>query len=85
MDAMLAGEPWMYDAITVPLPWRKELAEKPTSRPLRIGYYYDDGYVRVQPPMELGVRKAVEALTAAGHDGRTSHSGFGSSDADVHM
>lgn len=69
MDSMLEGEPWLYDAVTVPLPWRKDLARRPIGRPLRIGYYYDDGYVRVQPPMELAVRKAVDALAKAGHEG----------------
>ncbi len=68
MEGMLAGEPWNHDAITVPLPWRKNLASPAASRPLRIGFYFDDGYVRVQPPMELAARKAVEALRAAGHD-----------------
>lgn len=68
MEGMLAGEPWLYEAVTVPLPWRKQLAEPP-NRPLRIGYYVDDGYVRVQPPHELAVMRAVEALKKAGHDG----------------
>jgi amidase len=68
MDGMLAGEPWLYDPVTVPLPWRKHLAEKP-ARPLRIGYYVDDGYVMVQPPIEQAVVKAVQALQRAGHEG----------------
>lgn len=71
MESMLQGEPWLYDAVTVPLPWRKEFARKPTGRSLRIGYYSDDGYVRVQPPIELAVKKAVDALARAGHEGNT--------------
>ena len=68
-DALLAGQPWLYDAVAIPLPWRAELAAKPT-RPLRIGYYVDDGAVRVQPPNEVAVVKAIAALQAAGHEGK---------------
>lgn len=67
-EAVLAGEPWNLDPITVPLPWRRELAAKPV-RPLRIGYIYDDGAVRVQPPLEFAVRKVISALSQAGHEG----------------
>ena len=67
-EAVLAAEPWLIDPVTIPLPWRRDLAAKPT-RPLRIGYYYDDGAVRVQPPHEFAVRKVVAALTEAVHEG----------------
>lgn len=67
-EAVLAGEPWLFDPVTIPLPWRRELATKPV-RPLRIGYYHDDGAVRVQPPLEFAVRKVVAALRNAGHEG----------------
>jgi amidase len=65
--AVLAGEPWLLDPVTIPLPWRYDLAAKPI-KPLRIGYYYDDGAVRVQPPLEYAVRKVVSALFKAGHE-----------------
>ena len=68
-EAVLAGEPWHFDPVTIPLPWRRDLAVKPV-QPLRIGYYYDDGAVRVQPPLEYAVRKVVSALSKAGHEGK---------------
>lgn len=68
MDSYISGQPWLYDPALVPIPWRKSLAEPPT-RPLRIGYYVDDGVVRTQPPFEVGVKKVVDALKRAGHEG----------------
>lgn len=70
MDGFLAGQPWLFDPVVAPLPWRHELAATP-KRPLKIGYYLDDGVVRVQPPHEVAVRKSIEALKNAGHDGKT--------------
>ncbi|KXT09956.1 hypothetical protein AC579_10268 [Pseudocercospora musae] len=67
MEGMLAAEPWKLDPVLIPVGWRKEIAAKPT-RALRIGYYFDDGAVRVQPPLEEAVRKAVNALRKAGHE-----------------
>ena len=57
-----------YEPIIIPVPWRREIATIPV-RKLRIGYYLDDGIVRVQPPQEAAARKAVQALQADGHDG----------------
>ena len=56
MESVLAGEPWLFDPVTIPLPWRHEMARKPT-RPLQIAFCYDDEHVRVQPPRELAVRR----------------------------
>lgn len=68
MDGFLAGQPWLFDPVLTPLPWRSELAALP-KRPLKIGYYLDDGHVRVQPPCEVAVNKAISALREAGHYG----------------
>jgi len=68
MEALASsGKPWEYEAFAPPLPWRKELAAKP-DRPLRIGYFFDDGLCRCQPPIEAAVKRAVNAMIAAGHD-----------------
>ena len=68
MDALATqGKPWEHEPFAPPLPWRRELAAKP-DRPLKIGYFLDDGYCRCQPPMEEAVKKAVKALKAAGHE-----------------
>lgn len=68
MEAMLAAEPWRWDPVMIPVPWRRELAALP-ERKLRIGFYVDDGVVRCQPPIEAAVKRAVEALKVAGHEG----------------
>lgn len=52
----------------LPIPWRCELTQPP-NRPLKIGYYLDDGMVKVQPPLERAVREVVDKLKAAGHEG----------------
>ena len=68
MDALTSvGRPWEYEPFAPPIPWRRELAAKP-DRPLKIGYFVDDGYCRCQPPLELAVTKTVTALKAAGHE-----------------
>lgn len=68
MDALASvGKPWEYEPFAPPLPWRREMAAMP-DRPLKIGYFVDDGFCRCQPPLELAVVKAVEALKAAGHE-----------------
>ena len=70
MRGLLAAEPWNLEPTSDPSPWRDELAAKPR-RKLRIGYYIDDGMVRVQPPAARAVMEIVEKLKAAGHEGRS--------------
>lgn len=67
MKGLLQAEPWKYEPTSHPIPWRDELAQKPT-RKLRIGYYVDDGMVKVQPPIERAMHEVVTKLRAAGHD-----------------
>lgn len=67
MKGLLDAEPWSLEPTSHPIPWREELARKPT-RKLRVGYYVDDGMVKVQPPIERAVLEVVERLRAAGHD-----------------
>ncbi|PVH80440.1 amidase [Cadophora sp. DSE1049] len=66
MEGLLSSEPWHLDPSLLPIPWRKELAAKP-SRPLKVGYFTNDGVVRVQPPNKNAVLKVVSKLKAAGH------------------
>ena len=49
----------------IPLPWREELLA--VKRPLRIGYYTEDGAVKTSPACIRGVEQTVEALRKAGH------------------
>ncbi|KAI9138924.1 amidase signature domain-containing protein [Paraphysoderma sedebokerense] len=53
-----------FDHDVVPLPWRPYEAPKK----LRIGYYFDDGYLRSTPSCQRAVLETVEALKAAGHE-----------------
>lgn len=72
MEGLLSASPWMYEPSTYPIPWRGELASR-RSRPLRIGYYIDDGLVKVQPPHKRAVNEIVSRLEAAGHTGLCPH------------
>lgn len=42
--------------------------EEIQSRPLVIGVIYDDGVVKVHPPIERTLKEAVEKLKNAGHE-----------------
>ena len=68
MEGLLAAEPWRYEPTSHPIPWRKELASFPPGKKLRIGYYVDDGMVKVQPPVERAVLEVVQKLRDKGHD-----------------
>jgi amidase len=65
--SLLDAEPWNYEPTSYSIPWRSHLAAKP-SRKLKIGYYVDDGMVKVQPPIERAVHEVIEKLKAAGHE-----------------
>lgn len=64
---LLDAEPWEYEPTSYPIPWREHLAEKPKKK-LRIGWYVDDGMVKVQPPVERAVLEVVEKLKTVGHE-----------------
>lgn len=67
MKALASAEPWSRDPWTVPVPWRDELCS--ITRPLKIAYVIDDGYVKVQPPAARAVKEVIELLRSAGHEG----------------
>jgi amidase len=67
LKGYLASQPWNLDPGIIPIPWRAELCAPP-SRPLRIGFYFDDGFMRVQPPAERAIKEVVAKLAAAGHE-----------------
>lgn len=72
MESLLASEPWKVDATAIPIPWRKDLATPPADRKLKLGVIFDDGVVKPQPPVARAMRETVEALRAAGHEGKFS-------------
>ena len=49
----------------MPLPWREDLVK--AKKPLRIGYYTEDGAVKTSPACIRGVEQTAEALRKAGH------------------
>ena len=68
MQSLLDSNPWNIDPGCIPIPWRKELAAKPTGK-LRLGIVYDDGVVKPQPPIARAMREVAEKLKEAGHEG----------------
>lgn len=76
MESLLASEPWKVDATAIPIPWRKDLATPPADRKLKLGVIFDDGVVKPQPPVARAMRETVEALRAAGHEGKVFQIAF---------
>ena len=68
MQSLLDSNPWNIDPGCIPIPWRKELAAKPTGK-LRLGIVYDDGVVKPQPPIARAMREVAKKLKEAGHEG----------------
>ncbi|KAF7534146.1 hypothetical protein G7054_g6463 [Neopestalotiopsis clavispora] len=68
MHSLISAEPWTYDARCAPIPWRDEVYQSFSSKPLTIGFLLDDGVVRPHPPITRVLESAVAALKAAGHD-----------------
>ncbi|KAF6787897.1 amidase [Colletotrichum sojae] len=68
MKHLINEKPWELDARCASIPWREDVYEQLSSRPLTIGVLFDDGVVRPHPPVTRVLRSAVEALRAAGHE-----------------
>jgi amidase len=69
MESLIDSEPWNHDYYTVPIPWRRYLAQIP-DRPLKVAFLYDDGVVKPQPPVARALREVADRLRAAGHEGK---------------
>ena len=67
METLLDSDPWNLDPQLIPFPWRKGLAQAPLKK-LRIGFVYDDGIVKPQPPAERAARELAQKLREAGHE-----------------
>ncbi|GAT29564.1 LOW QUALITY PROTEIN: amidase [Aspergillus luchuensis] len=64
---VIAAEPWNIDPQVPPIPWRENIFQDLSKRPLVVGTMLDDGAVRVHPPIERLFRELVTRLKAAGH------------------
>lgn len=69
MKSLLTSKPWEIDPTAIPIPWREDLATPPKDRNLKLGFVFDDGVVKPQPPVARAMRETVQALRAAGHEG----------------
>ncbi|XP_044297366.1 vitamin D3 hydroxylase-associated protein-like [Varanus komodoensis] len=65
MKALLCDELFCLDPSVPPVPFREEIYT--SSKPLRIGYYEDDGYFQPSPSMKRAVRETKNLLQEAGH------------------
>lgn len=58
------GKPWELDAWCIPLPWKEVL--KPEPKDLTIAVMYDDGLVKVSPPIQRAMKQVILKLANAG-------------------
>ncbi|XP_064617239.1 fatty-acid amide hydrolase 1-like [Liolophura sinensis] len=65
MRAVLVPDLWTIDPTTPPMPFREEIYT--THKPLRIGYYKDDGYVPCIPAYHRAIDLVREVLEKQGH------------------
>uniref|UniRef100_A0A670IKX9 Fatty-acid amide hydrolase 1 n=1 Tax=Podarcis muralis TaxID=64176 RepID=A0A670IKX9_PODMU len=65
MKALLCDELFSLDPSIPPMPFREEIYS--SSKPLRIGYYEDDGYFQPSPSMRRAVRETKNLLQLRGH------------------
>ncbi|XP_003220325.2 vitamin D3 hydroxylase-associated protein [Anolis carolinensis] len=65
MKALLCDELFRLDPTLPPMPFKEEIYT--SSKPLRIGYYEDDGYFQPSPSMRRAVREIKQLLQTAGH------------------
>ncbi|WWD20966.1 hypothetical protein CI109_105445 [Kwoniella shandongensis] len=67
ITTILAAEPWKFDNTVVRMPWRpEEVIFRGSGRGPKIGVMWDDGVVRLQPPMRRALALAVDKLRGAG-------------------
>ncbi|PGH14985.1 hypothetical protein AJ79_02665 [Helicocarpus griseus UAMH5409] len=78
MSSVLSTQPWLRDPNVAPIPWRYDMSRNTLLRAtddgkaksgscLKLGIFWTDGVVTLQPPISRGLRLAVDALTKAGH------------------
>ncbi|XP_035509343.1 fatty-acid amide hydrolase 1 [Morone saxatilis] len=65
MQALLCDHMFSLDPTVPPLPFNTQIYQ--SSRPLRIGYLENDGYVQPSPSMARGIREVKALLEQAGH------------------
>ena len=66
--AVIDSTPWDRDPKCCPVPWRADLFEQASSRPLVVAVMRDDGVVRPHPPIARVLEEVVAKLEQAGHE-----------------
>jgi len=49
---VIAAAPWTIDPQLLPAPWRDDVFQDLSTRPLAVGAMLDDGVAKVHPPIE---------------------------------
>ncbi|KAM3876160.1 fatty-acid amide hydrolase 1 [Diretmus argenteus] len=65
MQALLCDHMFTLDPVVPPIPFNLQVYQ--SSRPLRIGYYENDGFLQPSPSMARGFREVKALLESAGH------------------
>lgn len=66
-QAVLSQDPFLEDPTVLPIPWTGLLSPMP-SRPLRIGFMFNDGNVQPHPPISRALKWAQSRLREAGFE-----------------
>ncbi|KAH7325544.1 amidase [Stachybotrys elegans] len=66
--AVIETECWRLDPQLPPMPWREDVFQRYSQKPLVFGVMVDDGTVKVHPPIERVFKELCEKLVAAGHE-----------------
>jgi amidase len=66
LQTLIAAKPWLREPSLLPFEW-KDLSGlwKQGGQKLKIGVIWDDGVVKVHPPIARGLRELVEKLKAS--------------------
>lgn len=66
--AVIEAESWRLDPQLPPMPWRDDIFQQYSQKPLVFGIMLDDGTVKVHPPVERVFLEFCQKLEAAGHE-----------------
>jgi amidase len=65
MKVLIDSQPWLHQAMLLPIPWRPEvehLKKKDGKTKLKVAVLWDDGVVKPHPPIERALRSIAEKL-----------------------
>jgi amidase len=65
---VIEGDLWNFDPQLPPIPWRADVFDTFSKKPLVIGAMLEDGVVKVHPPIERVFKEVVSKLQKAGHE-----------------